>query len=166
MLLERANDIARDVAGQPALGLIKAGVGLMRAGLGLVGIGAQSLSVEDRADLAELLQELITTEDAEARDSAVLAIEEILTPPQGSVRAVKVRDYKPTKWTAFISAKIRELRTASGLTQDELAERSGLRQSHICRLERGEHSPNGLTLEKLAKGLGVPVSNLDPSGKR
>lgn len=50
---------------------------------------------------------------------------------------------------ALIAARIEE-----GLTQKELAERSGIRQSNISRIENGSCSPTIATLEALAKGLG------------
>lgn len=40
------------------------------------------------------------------------------------------------------------------LTQEELAERSGIKQSNISRLERGTYNPSLSSLKKIAKGLG------------
>lgn len=45
-------------------------------------------------------------------------------------------------------------RTAAGLTQLELAKRSGIRQSNISRIEQGESIPTLITLSKLARGFG------------
>lgn len=47
-----------------------------------------------------------------------------------------------------------EARLEEGLTQKELAERSGLKQSNLCRLENGNSNPSIETLEKVAHGLG------------
>ncbi len=47
-----------------------------------------------------------------------------------------------------------EARLEEGLTQKELAERSGLKQSNLCRLENGNSNPSIETLEKVARGLG------------
>ncbi|OHB75234.1 MAG: hypothetical protein A2W31_11590 [Planctomycetes bacterium RBG_16_64_10] len=63
---------------------------------------------------------------------------------------------------AFVSAKIRDCRKAAGLTQQQLEEKTGLPQSHISRLENGEHSPSHATLEKIAKALNMPVTMFDP----
>jgi DNA-binding XRE family transcriptional regulator len=63
----------------------------------------------------------------------------------------------------FVSKRIKELRMRAGLTQIELAEKAGLPQSHISRLESGKHSPSRVTLEKIAAALDVPVSEFDPS---
>ena len=40
------------------------------------------------------------------------------------------------------------------MTQKELAERSGVRQSNISRIEKGVCTPTLITLQELAKGFG------------
>jgi transcriptional regulator with XRE-family HTH domain len=45
-------------------------------------------------------------------------------------------------------------RCEENLTQQQLAERSGVRQSNISRIENGACVPSILTLQALAKGLG------------
>jgi len=45
-------------------------------------------------------------------------------------------------------------RLDAGLTQKDLAERSGLRQSNISRIENGTCSPTVATLQAIAEGLG------------
>jgi transcriptional regulator with XRE-family HTH domain len=47
------------------------------------------------------------------------------------------------------------LRAAADLTQEELAERSGLSQQYISDLERGKRNPTIVTLYELATALGV-----------
>ncbi len=42
----------------------------------------------------------------------------------------------------------------AGMTQKELAERTGIRQSNISRIESGSSSPRIDTLRKIAEGLG------------
>lgn len=54
--------------------------------------------------------------------------------------------------TALIEARINR-----NMTQKELAERSGIRQSNISRIEKGVSSPNISTLQKLAEGLGMSL---------
>ena len=52
---------------------------------------------------------------------------------------------------------IREMikaRREAGLTQKELAERTGLQQSNISRIENGNGNPSLETLNKIAQGLG------------
>lgn len=51
--------------------------------------------------------------------------------------------------------KIKELRRKSGMSQEELAEKTGLSLRTIQRIENMESVPNGDTLKKLAAALGV-----------
>lgn len=46
-------------------------------------------------------------------------------------------------------------RLSAGLTQNQLAEKSGVLQSTISRLERGQDSASPSTAEKLASVLGI-----------
>ena len=52
-------------------------------------------------------------------------------------------------------ARLRELRTTAGLTQAELAERSGLHLHGVTKLEQGDREPSWVTVQALAKALGV-----------
>ena len=45
-------------------------------------------------------------------------------------------------------------RLACNMTQKELAERTGIRQSNISRIESGADSPTVDTLARIAAGLG------------
>lgn len=47
------------------------------------------------------------------------------------------------------------LRQEAGLTQEQLAERSGLSQQYLSGLERGRRNPTVVTLYELATALGV-----------
>ena len=47
------------------------------------------------------------------------------------------------------------LRAEAGLTQEQLAERSGFSQQYISKLEKGRRNPTVVTLYELAQGLGV-----------
>ncbi|WP_075322250.1 helix-turn-helix domain-containing protein [Acidithiobacillus albertensis] len=55
---------------------------------------------------------------------------------------------------------VRKVRTAIGLTQEELADRSGLDRSYIGGVERGERNPTLTVIEKIAEGLGVTLAEL------
>jgi predicted transcriptional regulator len=48
------------------------------------------------------------------------------------------------------------------MTQEELATKAGIPQSHVCRLETGKHAPTYVTIQKVAKALRVKRSQLDP----
>ena len=58
------------------------------------------------------------------------------------------------------AAQLREKRLAAGLTQAELAVRSGLAQVTISSLENGRVSPTRTTLKKLAKGMRIAMREL------
>jgi len=45
-------------------------------------------------------------------------------------------------------------RTEQKITQKELAERTGIRQSNISRIENGNCSPTVATLQQIASGMG------------
>jgi transcriptional regulator with XRE-family HTH domain len=56
--------------------------------------------------------------------------------------------------------KIKRMRMHKGFSQVELARRSGVSQPAISQIESGTKTPTLDTLRKLAKALGVPVSEL------
>jgi DNA-binding XRE family transcriptional regulator len=56
--------------------------------------------------------------------------------------------------------RLRALRSERGLTQEDLAERSGIHRVTIARLESGERLPRYPTIEALARGLGILVNRL------
>lgn len=55
---------------------------------------------------------------------------------------------------------LRELRLAKGLTQEALNFKADLSKNAVGLIERGEINCSLLTMEALAKGLGVVVSKL------
>jgi transcriptional regulator with XRE-family HTH domain len=56
--------------------------------------------------------------------------------------------------------RLREAREAAFLSQDELAERSGVAKANISKIERGLQTPRGATIRKLAEALGIPPTEL------
>lgn len=61
-----------------------------------------------------------------------------------------------------VGAQIRSLRKARKLSQEQLAERANLHYPMIGSLERGQRNITLVNLEKIAKGLSVPVRELFP----
>jgi transcriptional regulator with XRE-family HTH domain len=61
---------------------------------------------------------------------------------------------------AFRGPLVRVLREASGLTQDQLAERAGISKGYLSHVERGDRMPRQATIRALAGALGVPVGLL------
>ena len=126
------------------------------------------MPIEDRNDLFELVQELPKAESQEDIDGICAAMREILAQETLTVRPLDLTtDEEPgpglRQWIDLISRRVRDARESAGITQVELAERSGLPQSHISRIENGKLSPSHATLEKLARGLDRPLSDFDPS---
>lgn len=56
--------------------------------------------------------------------------------------------------------RIKELRTEKKLTQQQLADISGLHKNYIGMIERGERNPSLLNIDILAKSLEVSISEL------
>jgi transcriptional regulator with XRE-family HTH domain len=56
--------------------------------------------------------------------------------------------------------RLKELRRLRALSQQELAEESGVGRATISRIERGETGAHGRTLRRLAGALGVGVEEL------
>ena len=50
-----------------------------------------------------------------------------------------------------------DARKASGLTQKELAEKTGIAQGDISKLENGTGNPSLRTLQRLAAGMGMKI---------
>lgn len=57
---------------------------------------------------------------------------------------------------AIIQAII-DARKNTGMTQKELAEKTGITQADISRLERGNANPSLRTLQRLAEGMGMKL---------
>jgi transcriptional regulator with XRE-family HTH domain len=58
-----------------------------------------------------------------------------------------------------LGKNLRRIRERAGLTQEEVAERSGVHATEVSRIERGKRDPRVSTVERLARALGVPPSD-------
>ncbi len=56
--------------------------------------------------------------------------------------------------------RLRSLRAVKGISQEELAERSGLNRTYVGSVERGERNVSLLNIYKLAAALSVAPSTL------
>ncbi len=59
-----------------------------------------------------------------------------------------------------VGARIRQLRTDLGLSQEQLAHRSGVHRTFVGHIERGEVNPTLSSLCLLANGLAIDVAEL------
>jgi transcriptional regulator with XRE-family HTH domain len=60
----------------------------------------------------------------------------------------------------YIGDRLRTLRKRKLLTQEQLAERSGIAVSTVIRIERNQVEPQGATIRKLAQALEVDPAEL------
>lgn len=67
---------------------------------------------------------------------------------------VFAKEWKSSEPEYQIARELAQARIDQNLTQKQLAERSGLGQSNISRIETGGASPTVSTLAQLASGLG------------
>lgn len=64
----------------------------------------------------------------------------------------------PASWA--VVQRIRAARLANGWTQQELANRSGIKRANLARLETGKHAPRVDTVELLARALSLSLAEL------
>jgi DNA-binding Xre family transcriptional regulator len=70
------------------------------------------------------------------------------------------RYYRGKARPSAIGARIREIRTAKGLTMKELEAKTGIREPNLSRLEADKHVPRIETLSKIARALNIPLTEL------
>ena len=66
--------------------------------------------------------------------------------------------YKEVRAERLLAQRLVEERKHQNLSQRELAKRAGIRQSHLCRFESGEHTPSFEFVRKVASGLGKTIN--------
>jgi XRE family transcriptional regulator, fatty acid utilization regulator len=59
-----------------------------------------------------------------------------------------------------LGRNLRHARAGAKLTQEEVAERSGVHATEVSRIEAGKRDPRVSTVERLAKALGTSPSDL------
>ncbi len=57
-----------------------------------------------------------------------------------------------------IGKMIRELRISSGYTQEQLAEKIGIDNKHLSKIEKGIHIPSYKTMQKLSNVFGLKLN--------
>ena len=125
----------------------------------------ETFSEDDKQDLYKLIPSLFSGNEEE-KCAAQVTVNEILDQECFSIQKLEIPD-APTDelsaWIVYVSRRLKELRDQAGMTQEQMSKKSGIPQSHISRLERGEHSPTSKTIEKLAHALNVKAWQIDPS---
>lgn len=67
----------------------------------------------------------------------------------------------PTIWVVGnLGSNLRAARKKLGLTQEEVAERSGVHATEVSRIEAGKRDPQVSTVLRLAKAVEVPPGQL------
>ena len=72
----------------------------------------------------------------------------------------RARDNVHNPRRAAFGARVRELRLARGLSQEQLAERAGLHRTYVSSLERGRRNVGLDNILDLAAALEVPAARL------
>lgn len=62
--------------------------------------------------------------------------------------------------TIIVGQRIRNYRIKRGLSQEKLAELADCHPGYIGQVERGEKNATIVSIERIANGLGVPLSRL------
>ena len=62
--------------------------------------------------------------------------------------------------TQKIGARIRELRTQIGISQEKFAMKIGMDRTYFASVELGKRNVSIVNIEKIANGLGVSLSKL------
>ena len=67
------------------------------------------------------------------------------------------KEYEAIQPEMDVIKAIVEARTSQNLTQKELAERTGINQADISKLENGTRNPSVNLLKRLAEGMGMTL---------
>ncbi len=68
-----------------------------------------------------------------------------------------VREYEAIQPEMDVIRAIVDARTSQNLTQKQLAERTGINQADISKLENGTRNPSVNLLKRLAEGMGMAL---------
>lgn len=68
------------------------------------------------------------------------------------------KEYYAIKSEVEFSIMLYDARKKSGMTQKELAEKCGVKQENISRIENGDRMPSLNTIQKIANALGLQLA--------
>ncbi|MCL2177347.1 MAG: helix-turn-helix domain-containing protein [Firmicutes bacterium] len=63
-------------------------------------------------------------------------------------------EYEKIQLEKMLAKKLAETRIQQNITQQELADKVGVKQSHLSRFENGKHAPSLEFIQRVASGLG------------
>jgi len=113
---------------------------------------------EERRNIEETLRELVMNAPIALPTKTLSQWDEEYA--QSQPRYAKLRERDQLRWKQFIK-KYASLKAKAGFqTQAEVANAAGLHRTQISGVESGKHIPQHKTLQKLAKALGVDISDL------
>ena len=72
----------------------------------------------------------------------------------------KINTARQSKFKIDLGVAVKRARSRLGLSQLELAQRSGLHRSYVSDVERGARNPTVVSIQKIAHALRVSVAKL------
>ncbi|HSY82141.1 MAG TPA: helix-turn-helix transcriptional regulator [Gemmatimonadaceae bacterium] len=66
----------------------------------------------------------------------------------------------PSQFLKLLGDRVRQRRIGLGISQEAFANKCGVHRTYIGKVERGEQNVSMGSLERIAKGLGVRISQL------
>jgi ribosome-binding protein aMBF1 (putative translation factor) len=90
-------------------------------------------------------------------ENSTTEVVQIYGRPRGNGIADQEKDHALER---LFGERIKRLRISVGLSQEELAFRSGLHRNYISDVERGRRNISLRALDKLANGLGIALRDL------
>jgi DNA-binding XRE family transcriptional regulator len=113
---------------------------------------------EEKGNILRTLEEISGNEPLEFPGETMDEWEDELSSKDAAfAKAKEALDHRRQEF----QRKYFSFRARAGLqTQEEVAERSGLRRSYVAVIESGTHLPQQKTLQKLAKAFDVDVAEL------
>jgi transcriptional regulator with XRE-family HTH domain len=71
-----------------------------------------------------------------------------------------MRNPKDTKFVKAFGKNLRKIRLSKGISQEYLADEANITFNQVSRIENGEVNTTIVTINALAKALGVPLKDL------
>jgi DNA-binding XRE family transcriptional regulator len=113
---------------------------------------------EERQNILRTLEETVRNEPIELPTQSIEGWDDKLVSEDSKYRKLRKRDEKEVE--TFLK-KYFSLKAKAGFErQIDVAKAAGLGRTQVTVLESGEHMPQQKTLQKLAKALGVDVTDL------